>query len=83
MNTPAASKAAIARAIAALESEGKTVMGVLATADKAALVLTEAGLTALLGQPDGARLLTPATPASPDADLDAELAAWDARHAPN
>jgi len=98
MNRPAATAALIGRAVAALEGRGKVVAGVMATADKAAVVLTVEGLAALvargvltlppntaLGAPLATGgLTTPPLPESSAAvDLDDELQNWASNHAPH
>lgn len=93
MNRPAATAALIGRAVAALEGRGKVVAGVMATADKAAVVLTVEGLAALVargvltlpgtGVTTG-DLTTPPSPESSAAiDLDDELQNWASKHAPH
>lgn len=88
MNKPAASAALIARAVAALEGQGKVVCGVMATADKAAIVLTAEGLAALaaggrLTAAPGGDLTATAKGESAGAavDLDDELQGWAHDHA--
>jgi hypothetical protein len=93
MNRPAATAALIGRAVAALEGRGKVVAGVMATADKAAVVLTVEGLAALVARGvltlPGATattggLTTPPLPeSSAVVDLDDELQNWASNHAPH
>lgn len=93
MNRPAATAALIGRAVAALEGRGKVVAGVMATADKAAVVLTLEGLAALVARgvltlPGGVAatggLTTPPPPeSSAVVDLDDELQNWASNHAPH
>lgn len=93
MNRPAATAALIGRAVAALEGRGKVVAGVMATADKAAVVLTVEGLAALVARgvltipgavATTAGLTTPPSPeSSAVVDLDDELQNWASNHAPN
>lgn len=93
MNKPAATAALIGRAVAALEGRGKVVAGIMATADKSAVVLTVEGLAALISSgalplPDTVArtepLTQPRAPANDDPQaLDAELAAWRAEHGPH
>ena len=83
VNKPAASAALIARAVAALEGQGKVVCGVMATADKAAIVLTAEGLAALAAGGLTAQGLTAGAKGESVAPVDLyhELEGWAQDHA--